>query len=158
MTPRSPASKPTASLLKQCSVEFGCQYLSVVQRNQINVFTEPAVHEMCTSKSSSADEIQSVAELAADCRQQMGDQMVPLDLLWGHAELNCDTVMFIDAHVPPNFPHAEGPHPVAGLLRAVQVSPNRYDGRASRLPDGPPSRHCPVPDAGQDRARSAPAS
>ncbi len=88
---------------RQSCIEFGCQYRSVVQRNQIDVFTEPAAHQMRTGKSSSADEVQPVTEPSADCRQQMGDQMIAFDLLRGNSELNCDTVTFVDAHAPPQL-------------------------------------------------------
>lgn len=71
----------------QRRVEIGRHGLAIVDGDEIDVLTKPAVRKMCTRQGGAPDELDPVAEAPAEKCQQMGDEMVALDLFG--CDANC---------------------------------------------------------------------
>ena len=72
--------------------------LAIVDGDEIDVLAKPAVRKMCTRQGGAPDELDPVAEAPAEKCQQMGDEMVALDLFGCDAKLLCDFGAFVNVH------------------------------------------------------------
>ncbi len=91
-------------------VELGGHLFAAADGDEVDVFTQPSVGEVGAGQGGAADEVDAVTELAAEEREDVGDEVVALDLFGGHAELRCDRVAFVRIHdrPPPSLPPGAG--------------------------------------------------
>lgn len=68
-------------------VELGGHLFATADRDEVDVLTQPSVGEVGAGQGGAADEVDPVAELTAEEREDVGDEVVALDLLGGYA--NC---------------------------------------------------------------------
>src|SRR5882757_7757659 len=75
-----------------------CDVSAAADGDEVDVLAQPPVREVSAGQGGAADEVDSVTEVAAEEGQQLGDEVVALDLLGGNAELCCYRFAFVRIH------------------------------------------------------------
>ena len=70
-----------ASDLGKGRIQIGGNALAICDRDQVDVLAQPSVRKVGAGKSGAADEVDTIAEIAAEKAEQVGDQVISFDLL-----------------------------------------------------------------------------
>jgi hypothetical protein len=70
-------------------VECASDLLAAADGDEVDVLAEASVREVGPGEGGAADEVDSVTEVATEEGQEVGDEVVALDLFGGDAELCC---------------------------------------------------------------------
>lgn len=82
----------------QGSIQIGSDGLAVANCDEVDVFAQPPVRQVGAGQRCAADEVDSVAEVPGQERQEVRDEVITFDLFSGDAELFCYGGLFVAVH------------------------------------------------------------